>query len=217
MFDPFGWFNKFIPERTLHLIVRLFMAAVTAVFLIKKIIDFKHFLIKPLWAAETAIFLILVAAFIARKEPVSRSVGAKEIIVPLIGAVMPFGLLFSPPSDLILKNQFYLKIIFWWMTFATIVTVWGMWTLKRSFSITVEARSVANTGPYKWIRHPIYLGEILAAAAVAGWRYSAVNIFLFLAFAAIQFMRARWEEQKLEKVFPEYTELKKSSWWFWLG
>ena len=101
------------------------------------------------------------------------------------------------------------------MTAATVLTVWGLWTLKRSFSITVEARDLVTNGPYRFIRHPIYLGEMLTALAVAFWRFSLLNLFIFTLFVVIQLFRAKWEEEKLVKVFPDYKKYSLLSLWPW--
>jgi protein-S-isoprenylcysteine O-methyltransferase Ste14 len=68
-------------------------------------------------------------------------------------------------------------------------------------------------GPYRWVRHPVYLGEILTAVAVCAWRFSPANVLLFLAFAAAQGLRARAEEEKLARNFPEYAAWSRGSWW----
>jgi protein-S-isoprenylcysteine O-methyltransferase Ste14 len=130
-----------------------------------------------------------------------------------VGALLPFALLTSAPHPAVRDHPFALYAAFWWMTLATGLTVWGMWTVRRSFSITVEARELVEHGPYRWIRHPIYCGEILAAAAVCAWRFSWPNVGLFALFTIIQLARARWEEQKLSKRFPAYGTAK--AWWLW--
>jgi protein-S-isoprenylcysteine O-methyltransferase Ste14 len=116
---------------------------------------------------------------------------------------------------MVLKSPFLHQTIFWFMTLSTAFTVWGMWALRRSFSITVEARELVASGPYRFIRHPIYSGEIAAATTVALWRFSWPNIALLAIFIGIQLTRARMEEVKLELNFPEYREYAKRTWWVW--
>jgi len=124
-------------------------------------------------------------------------------------------LLFSPPNLFLAANPLALQVIFYWMTAATALTVWGLWTLKRSFSITVEARDLVISGPYRFVRHPIYLGEMLTALAVAVWRFSLLNFFIITLFIVIQLLRAKWEEDKLAQVFPGYSiYADKTSWLF---
>ena len=213
-FDPFGWATHFLPSSLIHKLVRLTLILVLIGFLWLRLREYDHYMFKPLWVMESLIFIILIVAYIIREEPVDRSRNAPEILLPLLGSVTPFVLLFTPPVQAIYEIRLLLQGIFIWMTLATFLTAWGMWTLRRSFSITVEARKPVNRGPYRWMRHPVYLGEIGAAAAVTVWRFSALNVFFFLAFIAIQLYRTRMEEAKLQKFFPEYEIYRQSTWWF---
>jgi protein-S-isoprenylcysteine O-methyltransferase Ste14 len=214
-FDPFGWIEQFMPAQWLHRIIRASMLAVVLCFLAMRIGQYHTFFFKPLWLAETLLFAVLAIAFIVRRDPVGRSRGVTEIIVPLIGSVLPFGLLTTPPSLWMSGNNTLLIMISLWMTIATIFTTWSMWILRRSFSITVEARELVTAGPYRWIRHPVYLGEVMAAFAVMIWRVSILNIMIFTLFVTIQVLRTRWEEQKLLSIFPDYRNFAERSWWFW--
>jgi protein-S-isoprenylcysteine O-methyltransferase Ste14 len=159
------------------------------------------------------VYAALLCAFLTRIDPIGRSTGWRDIAVPLLGGVLPFALLTSPPHPAIAGRPLLLQAVFWWMTAGTVLTVWGMWTLRRAFSITVEARELVTGGPYRWIRHPIYLGELTTATAVAAWRFSWANLAVLLLFAAVQLFRARREEQKLLAFFPGYAGGR--AWWFW--
>lgn len=100
------------------------------------------------------------------------------------------------------------------MTVATFLTVWGIWTLRRSFSITVDARTMVVAGPYRLVRHPVYLGEMLATAGVAVLHFSPLNLLLVFCFITLQLVRARMEERKLSCNFPEYSCYARKTFWF---
>jgi protein-S-isoprenylcysteine O-methyltransferase Ste14 len=87
-----------------------------------------------------------------------------------------------------------------------LITLLGMMSLRRSFSIMVEARQPVVSGLYSYVRHPLYLGEVIATAGVLMFRFSSANAFLFLFFVSCQGFRAALEEKKLRAVFPEYRE-----------
>ena len=86
-------------------------------------------------------------------------------------------------------------------------SVWGLLYLRRSFSIIPEARRLVTGGPYRFSRHPVYLGEVTTAIGVnlatAGWlRALAIAYFI-----ACEVMRIRWEERILALAFPsDYPE-----------
>jgi len=214
-FDPIGWLENIVPGEWIHRVIRLCAFSVVFVFFIMRIGQYRNFYWKPLWAAETLLFAVAAIAFIVRTNPVDRSHGIKEIIIPLIASVLPFALLTTHPSQWIIGNKHLLAAVFMWMTLSTALTAWGMWTLRRCFSITVEARDIVNGGPYRWLRHPIYLGEMLSAAAVVAWRWSWLNVLVLMLFVIIQLLRANWEESKLARVFPSYRDTLVLSRWFW--
>ncbi len=214
-FDPFGWTARVLPEKWLHRLIRAGAIAVFCLFLFRRIQQYDDFLFKPLWLVETLIYLVLIAVFVLRVNPLDRAKGAREIVLPLMGGLLPFALLTSAPNPAVWRHSVVLYGVFGWMTAATLLTIWGMWVMRRSFSITVEARVLVTGGPYRWLRHPIYAGEILTAAAVMLWRFSLANLVLMIAFVLIQLLRSRWEEQKLTRVFPDYAGWASTSWWFW--
>ncbi len=214
-FDPFGSASRFVPARLLHRLIRVAGVCLCLAFLALRVRQYPRFAFKPLWAVETLVFAVLAASFVLRADPVDRARGLREIAVPWVGGLLPFGLLLSSPHPWIAGNRVALLVVFWWMTLSTGFTVWGIWALRRSFSLTVEARVLVGRGPYRWVRHPIYLGEVLTAGAVALWRFSAANVGLLVAFTGVQLARARWEERKLERNFPEYVRFASRSWWLW--
>lgn len=183
-------------------------------FLAHRISQYPDYFFKPLWAVETLIYVVFIVSYAVRIDPQVRSRGAREILVPLAGAVLPFALLFTRPAPWIADRPLCLYTVFSFMTVATAFTVWGLWALRRSFSITVEARDVVRKGPYRFVRHPVYLGEMCTAAAVMVWRFSAANAALFALFVVIQLSRARSEENKLSKAFPAYRHYCRDTWWF---
>ncbi|UCG39078.1 MAG: EamA family transporter, partial [bacterium] len=214
-FDPFGWAGRLVPERTLHTAIRVFMVLVCSALLVVRAGDWDDYLVKPLWLMESMVYIVLIAAFIMRTTPRERSRGLAEIVLPGIGALLPFALLASQPAPFVLARPLLHRGVFWTMTLATALTVWGMWTLRRSFSVTVEARELVTKGPYRYVRHPIYLGEILAALAVTVWRLSVLSAAVLVAFTAVQMVRARMEEAKLDRNLPRYRQYASGTWWFW--
>ncbi|HXA30278.1 MAG TPA: isoprenylcysteine carboxylmethyltransferase family protein [Candidatus Angelobacter sp.] len=84
--------------------------------------------------------------------------------------------------------------------------IWSLAYLRRSLSIIPEARRLTTGGPYRVVRHPLYLFEItaaLGALAAAPGLISALSMFVFV---GMQMVRAGYEERLLSSTFPEYAE-----------
>jgi protein-S-isoprenylcysteine O-methyltransferase Ste14 len=77
--------------------------------------------------------------------------------------------------------------------------------LGRCFGILPEARGLVTRGPYRIIRHPVYLGEIGACAGLAIAAPSVRNATAVLTVLLAQVVRMRLEERALTEAFPSYA------------
>jgi protein-S-isoprenylcysteine O-methyltransferase Ste14 len=82
--------------------------------------------------------------------------------------------------------------------------VWSLRSLGRNLSVIPQARGIADHGPYAWVRHPLYLGEIVSTfgTVIAAWSVGALA--LWVALCALQVYRAVREEQVLLGALPGY-------------
>jgi protein-S-isoprenylcysteine O-methyltransferase Ste14 len=77
--------------------------------------------------------------------------------------------------------------------------------LGRCFGILPEARGLVTRGPYRLVRHPVYLGEILALLGLTVSSGTASSILALVLFVAAQAVRMRLEERALTAAFPDYA------------
>jgi len=78
--------------------------------------------------------------------------------------------------------------------------------LGRAFSIMPEARRLVTHGPYRVVRHPLYICEEVAVIGVFIQVLSPLAVFIFIMHAVFQVRRMLNEETVLEGTFPEYAD-----------
>jgi protein-S-isoprenylcysteine O-methyltransferase Ste14 len=87
-------------------------------------------------------------------------------------------------------------------------TIWSLAYLRRSFSIMPEARRLVTGGPYSISRHPLYLGEAVAAIGILLPTIGVAGVALLVLFLGAQYLRLSTEERVLETEFPEYGDYR---------
>jgi protein-S-isoprenylcysteine O-methyltransferase Ste14 len=65
--------------------------------------------------------------------------------------------------------------------------------------------SLATTGPYRWVRHPMYLASLLLMAGAVLWGPATWKAPVWLLLAVVLTAKARREERGLLSQFPEYA------------
>lgn len=164
---------------------------------------YRDFWSKSLWALETALYGVLVVAYATRLPAVSHARGWRALIAPYLIAALPFAVFVLPVNLAALPRTFLPGQAL--LICGTLLTVTAMATLGRSFSISVEARRPVTTGVYRFVRHPVYLGEMVALLGVALIRLSPLSLALTAAFWVLQAQRARWEDEALIGAFPSHA------------
>ncbi len=90
---------------------------------------------------------------------------------------------------------------------STIFLVWTTKTLGTNFSPKLELRQnhqLVTDGPYRWIRHPMYMGNafwIVAFTLMSSWWVFIIYLVLFVTF--IMIIRTPLEEQMMLERFGE--------------
>ena len=75
------------------------------------------------------------------------------------------------------------------------LSVWALGTMGKSFGIAPADRGLVDTGPYKWIRHPMYLGEALSYGAILIPNHTFFNACIFAVIVMGIILRIWFEEQ----------------------
>lgn len=159
-------------------------------------------------ALYTAFCSIPVVIYLARPRPKARdgrmvarlAAFAGTTVQLLVGVLLGSGpLLFTPPRA-VSEASVTLAVI------AVGGELWALGTLRRSLSVIPEARRLVTAGPYRLVRHPLYLFEILAGLAVILGTPGAIAAATFAMLVALQVVRSGMEEGLLGATFAEYAE-----------
>jgi protein-S-isoprenylcysteine O-methyltransferase Ste14 len=150
-----------------------------------------------------AFLALCVVLFVTRRPTVGRSSSLPGALAALAGTFLPYVPITAPVAEdqpaLLLGSSVLLLVGLVW-------AVVSLAYLGRCFGLFPEARGLVERGPYRWIRHPLYLGELVATLGLVLATASPVLFGVFLALVALQYTRARLEERALSEAFPAYAD-----------
>jgi protein-S-isoprenylcysteine O-methyltransferase Ste14 len=156
--------------------------------------------------SSTICFLGLMSVlFLIRLEPIKKAKGIIPRVMAIAGTFFVALVTFFPRTNLSM-TQTVIASMFGLV--GTAISFVVLAHLGRSFSLMAEARRLVTTGPYRFMRHPLYFFEAVASFGVLLQFLSVYTIVIFLAYAFLQLQRMKNEEEVLGKAFPEYQEYK---------
>ena len=152
--------------------------------------------------AVTGLFLALQLVLVCiRRLPLNKAAGLWPRAWGLLGANLGYAVLLLPRAPLgpvMAATSAGIVVI---ATAGSLVTL--AW-LGRAFAILPQARALVTSGPYVFLRHPLYFFEQLAVLGVALQYLQPWGLLLFALSLAIQFPRMHYEEEILRATFAEY-------------
>jgi protein-S-isoprenylcysteine O-methyltransferase Ste14 len=100
--------------------------------------------------------------------------------------------------------------------FGFFISVWGVFALKiGNFNIQPELRAGAKfirSGPYRWVRNPMYLGILFFFGATVIQGPEKLNILMYLILSLVFILKIHREEKFLTDQFGNsYLEYKKKT------
>ena len=152
--------------------------------------------------AVTGIFLAMQLVLVCtRRLPVAKAPGFLPRAWAFAGANLGYAILLLPRARLGPAMEDLSTAIVVAGTAGSLITL--AW-LGKAFAILPQARMLVITGPYAYLRHPLYLFEQLATLGVALQYRQPWALLLVAASIAIQFPRMHYEECVLRDTFPAY-------------
>ena len=157
------------------------------------------------------------------RKPARFPTKAQEVVVPLAATF----------SYLLLKQNLPLPA---WMTtpfvpdgwctplaaggvvfsaFGAVFSLWSILWLGRSLGIVVSVREIVLAGPYRYVRHPIYLGYCFLFLGLFLTACTARMTLLVGGATGLLWWRARLEESLLAAYSPAYREWMEHTGFLW--
>jgi protein-S-isoprenylcysteine O-methyltransferase Ste14 len=144
-----------------------------------------------------------IVLFLIRRVPEAHSEGIRPRLAALVGANIQLSFLALPRMS---GNVAIEAIATTLITIGMIGSVTAAWWLGRSFSVFPQARRLVVSGPYRYVRHPLYLAEQVAGLGVILQYAQPWSALIGAASLAAQFPRMHYEEKILANAYPEYRD-----------
>ena len=153
-------------------------------------------------------YLILWFLVISRPPAKSEASGLLPRVAAFVGTYMPWVVTFAVPTGPAVPNL--LSTIC--LCGGLIMTIITVSYLGKSFSLVPQARKPVQSGPYRWVKHPLYLSEEIAIFGVVLQFLSPLTVVILIGHIAVQVCRIHYEEKLLSETFPEYKVYAASRW-----
>jgi protein-S-isoprenylcysteine O-methyltransferase Ste14 len=151
-----------------------------------------------------AFFSFLLIMYMVRGRAVARDHNPVAVTAAMVGSFVLFALVLVP-SPARSENLAVLTASNLCLAAGMGEAIYALAYLRHRFSIVPEARGLVTSGPYRLVRHPIYLGEILAGFGLVLPTIAGPPAFVFIVFVAAELVRTFYEERVLRRTYPEYA------------
>jgi protein-S-isoprenylcysteine O-methyltransferase Ste14 len=152
-----------------------------------------------------AFFSFLLAIYIVRSRAIAHDHNPFAVAVALIGSFILYGIFLIPGQP----RTTDIRVLAASDICLACGMVWALYSLsylRNRFSIVPEARGLITSGPYRFVRHPIYLGEMVAGLGLVLPTLISAHALVFAVFIAAQVARTFYEERMLKTVYPNYAD-----------
>lgn len=153
----------------------------------------------------TVFYLMAVYFLLTRNSASARSGRVAPTVAAYVGTFLPFLFAFAGGSEV---SEGLASFAVGLMALGMVFTVWSLMTLGKSFGVEPQVRTLVQHGPYRLIRNPLYVGEIVTLIGAVCFSPSLLKTAILVVLAAVQGYRAIQEEQLLADNLPEYAAYK---------
>lgn len=151
---------------------------------------------------------MVIALILIRIPPAPTATCWRSRLSGVIGSVAPMAFLGLPRASREVSNHTLSQLVIFFGTILTLVVL--VW-LGRSFSVLPQARRLVTTGPYRLVRHPLYLAEFVSLFGMMMHFAQPLSAIVWVGAVLAQFPRMYFEERVLLSAFPEYAAYRRAT------
>jgi protein-S-isoprenylcysteine O-methyltransferase Ste14 len=156
-------------------------------------------------ALSLLVYVLMVGAYLLRRERAASDSSWLARYVAVCVTFLPFLIPLWPGRQLSIATDVLASAV---LVAGLAGCVWSLRHLWTSFSVIPQARTLVSSGPYRWVRHPLYTTEIVVNLGLAIHFGRPYHWALLLLIIAGQTYRARREERLLCVHLSGYAEYR---------
>ena len=151
--------------------------------------------------ATLGFMALQIVLFITRRLPERKTSGVLPRIAAVVGSNSGFAFLFLQRVQ---QSPWMLTVSTSIITVGLAGSIFALASLGKSFSILPQARGLVTEGPYRFVRHPLYLAEQVTTFGIM-CSFAQPGAFLVaLGSLGVQIYRMHCEERVLADTYKEY-------------
>ena len=177
-----------------EIVLRMFTAAVLFLFVVGAVNQY----LKDMSRITLVFFIfaniLTVGLAIFSRVPLERDWNPFSLVVTLFATFYFVAFEIEPGIQLV--PECYAAGI---QAVGVLIQIYAKWSLRRSFGLLPANRGVVVFGPYRVIRHPMYLGYFVTDIGFLLANFGLRNVFVVLMQWGVQVVRIMREERLLSK------------------
>ncbi len=149
-------------------------------------------------------YILLILLYFLRTAAISTSNSPVTNIIAILTVFMPFTIPLLGNNPCVNPANAVISSVI--IILGMLLAIYALLALGRNVSIIPQARKLVKDGPYRLVRHPLYLGELTSVFGIVAAEVTISKMMVFLLLMAAQIYRSLWEEKLLISTFSEYKE-----------
>lgn len=136
------------------------------------------------------LFVLLAGDVLRRRTPAATRIGPTDVTIVVASVLCPFAFMFVASGE----SSVGASLVSW---SGVVLVWWSCFSLGSNFSVMPQRRDIVTSGPYRWVRHPMYLGYVLHDLGAWVMPGDRTALLVWLVECALLLARAHVEEQVL--------------------